>query len=212
MADKVKTDIVELRHELHQYARMDSQFLNALTPYIESLSAFEENHIINKMFRFAKTANVGPMASVAGIFAQEIGERLQETYSIKEMIIENGGDLYLSMIHPLTLSVYAGNSMLSEKVGLKIHATLSPLGVCTSSGTVGHSLSFGNADAAVIMCKETGLADAYATSYCNEIKAPEDVEPVIKEIGDNDHILGALIICKDRMGIIGQCELVSLNP
>lgn len=105
------------------------------------------------------------------------------------------------------MSVYAGNSPLSEKIGIEIQASESPLGVCTSAGTVGPSISFGKADAVMIICRNTALADAFATGFGNRVKTPEDVQKVIGETEYYPEILSAVIICRDKIGIRGKFEM-----
>ena len=115
-------------------------------------------------------AGVGPMAAVAGAFSEEIGKTLLRTFPINELVVENGGDIFLKLEKPLVLSVYAGTSVLSEKIGIEIPAQETPLGVCTSAGTVGPSHSFGKADAVMVACKNTAVADAFATALANQVK------------------------------------------
>ncbi len=89
------------------------------------------------------------------------------------MVIENGGDIYAVLNDEFVLSVFAGNSPLSERIGLVIPEGKKKWGICTSAGTVGPSLSFGKADAVVVICEDILLADAYATAFGNKVKSPE---------------------------------------
>ena len=117
------------------------------------------------------------------------------------MIVENGGDIYADLCQDMDISVFAGSSPLSEKVGLHIEAAYAPLGICTSSGTVGPSLSFGKADAVMI------LADTYATAFANTIQTAEDVQTCIEKIREQEDILAAIAIKDDKLGICGNFEL-----
>jgi ApbE superfamily uncharacterized protein (UPF0280 family) len=132
-------------------------------------------------------------------------------FSVKELVIENGGDIFALLKHKLVLSVFAGNSPLSEKIGLKITPGVSPLGICTSAGTVGPSLSFGKADAVVVVAKDVLVADAFATAFGNKVKSPADVEKVTDEAKNHPEILSLLIICEDRAGVWGEFEIKILN-
>jgi ApbE superfamily uncharacterized protein (UPF0280 family) len=105
------------------------------------------------------------------------------------------------------VSVFAGHSPLSEKIGLRIEAKKSPLGICTSSGTVGHSLSFGKADAVMIVCRNALLADGFATTFANQIQTADDINPVLEKIESDKDILSALLVKDDKMGIVGEFEL-----
>ena len=120
-------------------------------------------------------AGTGPMSAVAGAIAEYICNDLLTEFSLQEVIIENGGDIFMKLTSPATISVYAGTSPLSEKISLVIKPEETPLSVCCSSGTVGHSLSFGIADACMIACRSGALADAYATAFCNEVKSKDMV-------------------------------------
>ncbi|MCQ2058178.1 MAG: UPF0280 family protein, partial [Bacteroidaceae bacterium] len=109
--------------------------------------------------------------------------------------------------HDLDISVFAGQSPLSEKVGIHIPASAFPLGICTSSGTVGPSLSFGKADAMMVVCRDVLLADSFATAMANRIQTVSDLQPVIDMCSENSDILGALAVKDDRMAICGEFEL-----
>ena len=104
------------------------------------------------------------------------------------------------------MSVYAGDSGLSGKIGIRLPAGLTPVGVCTSSGTVGPSLSFGIADAVMIACKSTSLADAFATAFGNKVTSPDVIGEVLKISEDYPEILSIVCICGGKMGIRGNFE------
>jgi len=196
--------IRELRNEADVYLEQDPQYRLSLVPYTAQEFAPE---ILKKMSDISHKTGVGPMATVAGAFAEHIAKKLQEKFEIEELIIENGGDIYADIKHDLILSIFAGESPLSEKIGLQVDAKESPLGICTSSGTVGHSLSFGKADAVMIICKDATLADAYATVFANKIQAEEDINSVLEQIKHEKNILAALIVKNEKMGLIGQFDL-----
>jgi ApbE superfamily uncharacterized protein (UPF0280 family) len=121
------------------------------------------------MAEAASIAGVGPMAAVAGAVASFLGQVLGSCS--REVIVENGGDIYLRSAHERVVAVFAGDSPFSYKIGLRVKPEDTPAGICTSSGTVGHSLSFGNADAVVIKGESAILADAVATQAGNLIKS-----------------------------------------
>ena len=115
--------------------------------------------LLRTMLSAARLAGVGPMASVAGAIAQAVGAALKPHSS--SIIVENGGDCYLDMDEETTVGIYAGpRSPFSGKIGIRLTADVFPLGICTSSGTVGHSLSFGKADAVTVTARDAALADA----------------------------------------------------
>lgn len=208
MMDFTVAQIKYLRKQLEDYSKKDNSFLESLAPYtIKEIKP----QIVRKMFNAAKKVGVGPMASVAGAFAYQIGKLMGSEFKLKNIIVENGGDIYLNTTESVIVSVFAGSSPLSEKIGIRISPEYSPLGICTSSGTVGHSLSFGKADAVVIICKDPALADAYATLFCNMVSREEDIENVLNEIKGVKEIMGALIVFRERVGIIGSFPFEILN-
>jgi ApbE superfamily uncharacterized protein (UPF0280 family) len=200
MADFVRKDLGRLRTLLDGWAKRDSHFLNALSPY-EVLG--DTPPLVHCMMDHGRKAGVGPMASVAGALAQEIGRSLDRSFNVEEIVVENGGDIWGKIKTPLPFSVFAGSSPLSQKVGLTVDPGHSPFGMATSSGKVGHSFSFGKADAVVVVCRDAGLADAYATAFCNQVKTEGDIEPVLGRIGEIDEIWGTLIVMNGRIGVRG---------
>lgn len=204
MQEAAFSKVKELRHILEHYLLSDPVFGKTFEPHQPQPNAPE---IVTCMAAAATVAGVGPMASVAGAFSELVGRYLIEKYGIRELVAENGGDLFLKVEKPILLSVYAGNSVLSEKIAIEVPATETPLGVCTSSGTVGPSISFGKADAVVMICRNTALADAFATAFANRVKTKENVLQVINLVEQFPQILSAVIICDDKIGIRGMFEM-----
>jgi ApbE superfamily uncharacterized protein (UPF0280 family) len=196
--------IRKLRDEADVYLRENPQYRLSLVPYDAQDYAPQ---ILKQMSAVSHRTGVGPMAAVAGAFATHIALKLKNRFKIEELIIENGGDIYADIKHDLDVSVFAGHSPLSEKIGLRIEAKKSPLGICTSSGTVGHSLSFGKADAVMIVCQNALLADGFATTFANQIQTADDINPVLEKIEREKDILSALLVKDDKMGIVGEFEL-----
>jgi ApbE superfamily uncharacterized protein (UPF0280 family) len=200
--------VKELRTQMEEYLLKDPVFGKTFEPHRVEPNAPE---IVRWMADAATRANVGPMAAVAGAFSEKVGRHLMEKFEIQELVIENGGDIFMKINRNLLMSVYAGNSPLSEKIGIEILASESPLGVCTSAGTVGPSISLGRADAAMIVCRNTALADALATTYGNLVQTPEDVQIVTEQTVQFPEILSAVIICRDKIGIRGKFKM-KLRP
>ncbi len=116
----------------------------------------------------------------------------------------------MKLIKPVTISVYAGDSPLSDKIGVVVKPEQTPLSVCCSSGTVGHSLSFGTADACMIACSSGALADAFATAGCNEVKDLEMVHTITELMLQKPGVVSAVIIKDDKVGIGGMLEITVL--
>lgn len=204
MKEVAMAKIKELRARLDDYILSEPFFKKSLKPYQPSENAPGE---AKEMAAAAEIAGVGPMATVAGLFAREVGEAILQNFSAEEMVIENGGDIFVLLKNELVLSVFAGDSPLSERIGLVIPSETGKIGICTSAGTVGPSLSFGKADAVVVICKDAVLADAFATAFGNKVKSPNDVEKVINQSEKYPEILSLLIICEDKVGIKGDFEM-----
>ncbi len=166
--------------------------------------------VVRDMLEAARLAGVGPMAGVAGAVAEYVGRALQAHSG--EVIVENGGDIYLHTGTPVTVSIFAGRSPLSMKLGIRIRPEETPCGVCTSSGTVGPSTSFGKTDAVTVRATSTVLADAVATALGNRIQVPGDMEPVLEEAGEIEGIQGVVAILGDRIGLWGDLDMVRMPP
>jgi ApbE superfamily uncharacterized protein (UPF0280 family) len=208
MKDFTLKKIIELRKALDKYAGKNIEFMRTLTPVEINRDA---PGIAREMAGASIISGSGPMAAVAGAFSQFIGESITSEYKVNELAVENGGDCYIRIKKPLNVSVYAGQSPFSERIGITITPEYSPLGICTSSGTVGHSRSFGKADAVMVVCKNTLLADAYATVFCNKIRKKSDIELTLAEIKLKKSILGTVIIFKEKVGITGRFKLQLFN-
>ncbi len=159
--------VMEIRRPLEAYILKNPLFLKSLVPLPEDPLAPQ---IVKKMLLAGKVAGVGPMAGVAGAIAEEVGRALLERGLTGEVAVENGGDIFLFLKKEARVSLFAGDSPFSGKIALLIPQELQPCGVCTSSGKVGHSLSFGKADAITVVHKNTAIADALATAFGNMLK------------------------------------------
>jgi ApbE superfamily uncharacterized protein (UPF0280 family) len=192
------------RIELENYLISDPVFGKTLIPHQPLPSAPNMAAI---MADAGRKAGVGPMAAVAGAFSERLGDDLIRQFEIKEAAIENGGDIFLKLSDPLIMSVFAGNDPLSGKIGIQLPRNTGRIGICTSSGTVGPSLSFGRADAVMVACKNTALADAWATALGNRIMHSDDIGKVLEFTENIKEILSVVIICNGKMGIRGNFEM-----
>ncbi len=204
MQELALNKIKALRKTLDEYIKTEPFFKKSLKPFHPSESAPKE---AIEMAVAAEKAGIGPISAVAGLFAREVGEELMHHFSVNELLIENGGDIFAQLKNELVLSVFAGDSPLSERIGLVIPAGLEKMGICTSAGTVGPSLSYGKADAVVVVCEDALLADAFATAFGNKVKSPAEIEKVINQSEKYPEIISLLIICEDKIGIKGENEI-----
>jgi len=150
------------------------------------------------------------MAAVAGAIAEFVGSELL-AFS-PEVIVENGGDIYLRSLRKRVIGIYAGKSPLTGKIGLEINGADTPLGICTSSGTIGHSLSYGKADAVIALSKSAILADAAATAIGNLIKELADISSGIELAKSIEGLKGVIIIIGSNMGLWGEVKICPTSP
>ncbi len=206
LKDKALDSVQKHRSSLESYIARHPIFLTTLQPYQAEAGA---PAIVREMARVSQLAGVGPMAAVAGAIAEAVGKDLLAFTA--EVIVENGGDIFLKISRKKLVGVYAGDSSLSERVALEIKPGETPLGICTSSGTIGHSLSLGNADAVIVLSRSTALADAAATALCNTIKAADDIPQAIENAQGIAGLRGLVVIMADKMGVWGKVKIVPLG-
>jgi ApbE superfamily uncharacterized protein (UPF0280 family) len=205
VSDQALSAISEVRTSLEEYIRRHPDFLNSLVPLPMDHQAPKA---VREMLAAGLRAGVGPMAAVAGVVAEQVGRALL-AQGIDEVIVENGGDLFVARKRKSTVSVYAGESPLSGKLGICLRPEQMPCGVCCSSGTIGHSLSLGHADAVVAVAASTALADAAATRLGNEVgRNKKSINQALRLAGEIDGLAGVLIILGEHLGARGAVELV----
>ncbi|MEW5723485.1 MAG: UPF0280 family protein [Thermodesulfobacteriota bacterium] len=197
---------VEARGQILSWAAKRPEFLSSLAPLPLDPAA---PVVVRRMLEAGRVAGVGPMAAVAGAIAEHVGRGLLPL-SPAGVIVENGGDLFLVSTQEVTVGLFAGDSPLSLKLGLRLLPEQTPLGVCTSSGTFGHSLSLGRADAATVLAPDAALADAAATALGNRLKKAGDLKPALEWILSLEGIKGAAAVVDGRLGFLGDLELVPL--
>ena len=203
LADLAQKSLIKYRHSLETYIQNHAEFRTSLLPLPEDKFA---PPIIREMLDKSKICGVGPMASVAGAVSEFVGYDLLD--QTENLIIENGGDIFLNSKNKLTVSVYAGKSPLSYKVNLLIKPEETPMGICTSSATVGPSLSFGKADAVCVISKSATLADAAASSIGNRVRSKKDIKAALNYGIEIPGVNGIIIIIGNDMGAIGEVEFV----
>ena len=196
-----------LRHRrgLEAYLAQVPQALKALEPLPLDPTA---PPLVRAMLQAGSYCGTGPMAAVAGAISQAVGEDLLRLSG--QVVVENGGDLFLAARQELTVGLYAGSSPLSGHLGLRVPGHQTPVNVATSSGTVGHSLSLGRADAALVMAKDGALADAAATALGNRVRGRGDLEPALDWAAGVPGVLGALVVLQDRLAAWGDLTLVEV--
>jgi len=197
---KEATDIVlDARYQIESYIKAYPEFLISLSPWNEDPFA---PPVVKDMIYSSREARVGPMAAVAGAIAEYVGKKLLELSD--EIIVENGGDIFLSLKRPVTVSIFSGSS---SNIGIIIRENMMPIGVCSSSGKIGHSLSFGKSDIVSVISSSTSLADAAATSIANRIKKEEDLKKIDLWASQIKGIRGILAMLNGNFSIWGDVEI-----
>ena len=199
LQDKALSSLRYFRNILENYIKQNPEFEKTLKPYPPDNSA---HSMIREMIEVSASCQVGPMAAVAGCVSQHIALCLLK--NTNEVIIENGGDLYLKSSHVRNAIIYAGASPLSNKIYLKVDSRERGIGLCTSSGTVGPSFSMGKADAVSVLSFSAALADAAATAIGNIIQTKDDIEKGLNLAQTIVGLMGVVIIKDDQMGMWGE--------
>lgn len=198
--DAVIDGIAKARAEIVSYSRTRPEFLLYLEPVPADHDAPE---IIRTMCRAAEKAGVGPMAAVAGAIA-EAGVRSAKEEGATHCIVDNGGDIALLLDHPVSIGILdrIDSDLLPafelEPTGGRI------LGLCTSSGIYGHSISFGRAEAATVMAKSPADADAAATALGNGCRDGPNIGRALRSILEIDGVLWAIAIVDGQVGMAGE--------
>ncbi len=196
--------ILFYRAQLEAYISQDPDFRTTLEPHPVLPEA---PPIALAMARAGNFAGVGPMAAVAGALAELVGRDLLRKNN--QVIVENGGDIFLKTDAGGKVAVFAGPSPLSNRIAIELTPRTKPYGICTSSGTVGPSLSLGRADAAVIIAESAILADAVATATANRVQTSADLHAALQFARSVPGVEGVLIIKDDKLTAWGNLRLTS---
>ncbi len=199
--------IITCRSQIERYIASHRQFATSLCPLPQDNLA---PALIQNMLTAARAADVGPMAAVAGAIAEFVGRGLLKAGLTNEVMVENGGDIFLLRNQECLTAIYAGESPLSNKIGLRIIPEKMPLGICTSSGSIGHSLSFGQADSVTVLAPNTALADTAATRLGNELKNDDDMGHTLDVAQTIPGLLAVVVVKNETLGAWGDIELVKI--
>jgi len=197
--------VLEQRGYIETFIGLHPAFMSSLRPWRTDCIAPQ---IIADMIGAGENAAVGPMAAVAGAIAEHVGRGLLRYTD--QVIVENGGDLFIKTDAPVTVGILAGRSPLSMRLGIRLRGEHQPTGVCTSSGTVGHSLSFGKADAVCVIADSCAVADAAATAVGNLVQSPASINDAINAGRQIKKISGIAVIAGEKIGMWGDLEIVPL--
>lgn len=203
---EARSSLAAHRAELEKFIARQPLFRTSFRPY--DLPG-DSPPVVRLMAEAAVKAGVGPMAAVAGAIAQMVGEDLK--HLSPEVMVENGGDIFIRSECERRVGVFAGDSPLSGRIALRVPPTQPQgLGICTSSATVGPSYSAGGADSALVMAENAALADAAASALGNRAKTVEHIEEALGDTAAIEGVIGCLVIIGDNLGARGELELESM--
>lgn len=203
LSDLAVKSILNCRNRIESYIAICPEFATSLVPL---QTPGPVPLIIRTMIEAATLARVGPMAAVAGAVAEYTGQSLLACS--REVLVENGGDIFIKSDSDTLFRIYAGDSPFSMTTAIQVKKRKAPYGVCTSSGTLGHSKSFGTADAVTVLSDSCPLADAVATALGNRIKDPDDIKAAIDAGKAIPGVQGIVIIQQEHIGLWGDLALV----
>ncbi len=210
--EAIKTAMESIKHhrkQLEEYNRDNPKFLFTLKP----IPAPNEPAVAKLMAEAAQKADVGPMAAVAGVLA-DLAVKDMVTQGCKVAVVEDGGEVSAVSNRPIDVALAAGDAPLSKRFGFRL--TEFPVGLATSSGRFSHALSFGDAEAATVFCKEAGLADAAATAVGNVVKGENHQEAIqhgIDRALSIQGVEGVLIVYQGLVGTAGRIpQIIKVDP
>ncbi|WP_432735432.1 UPF0280 family protein [Maridesulfovibrio sp. FT414] len=211
VADKdLSSEALDAVHEIRGILKAHMVLNPAFGPSLVPVDVPDGSHpVLIAMAEAAKSCNVGPMAAVAGAVAQFVAEALLP--HSPNVIVENGGDIFMHSTRARKVALLSEPDS-GARIGLAIEADAFPLSICSSSGTIGHSLSLGSGDLVTVRAKDGRFADAAATALANLLRSPADVPKVIEKARTlQKHGLDGVFVQYDsKIGAWGNLELIAL--
>lgn len=196
----VTAEIVRQRGILEEYIGRYPDFRQSLEP-LDLLAGAPD--VAQSMVRAARLVGVGPMAAVAGAMAQCAG-RVALDAGASEVIVDNGGDIYIYAVEPVIIGLKTGTADLADRLAFSLQPDDTPISICSSSGKMGHSMSLGECDLATVVAKDAALADAAATQAANLVRDVDDIDPALDSIAGIEGVDGVMIVKGARVGLAGK--------
>ncbi|MFH0861405.1 MAG: UPF0280 family protein [Candidatus Altiarchaeota archaeon] len=192
-------ELIKHYSSLVGYINLEPVFKASYEPVAVSEDAPE---IVRLMAGCAKACGVGPMAAVAGAFSELVGARIVSVGG-KDVIVDNGGDIFLKAAKKKVVGIHSGPSALSDEFALVFEPNETPCGVCTSSASVGPSISLGKADSVTCVADSAALADAAASAVGNLVSS-DDLKPAFKKAAVIPGLRGVVVIMGETLGAWGR--------
>lgn len=189
-------------NQIEDYTKKNPHFLSSLSPIEEDESA---PAIVNDMIQSSYLTGIGPFSAVAGAIAQYVGNDILS--AANEVIVENGGDIFLKINEDKRIGIYLGERPSLKNIALEIKARDYPFGIASSSAYFGHSLNLGRADLVTVIAKDAIIADGFATSLSNRVQKETDANAVIKFAKDNPCIEAILISFEGKLFLWGDLKI-----
>ena len=203
VAQEAHISVWKYRRQIEAYIKNEPSFKWSLTPWPVDIIAPE---IVRTMASAAAAVGVGPMASVAGAVAEFVGRDLLQLSP--QIIIENGGDIFLATQKKRIVSIFTEGSSSPSFIDIVIKPEKTPLGICTSSGKDGPSFSFGRSDSVTVIAPSAALADAAATAAGNLVRSGRDVMKALDFLRGTSDVVGAAVLVDGQIGLWGDIELL----
>ncbi len=194
--------VLNARNQVEAYIERHPEFLSTLLPWPEDPTA---PPVVKEMIKAGRNAGIGPMSAVAGAIAEYVGRKLLRFSS--EVIVENGGDVFLSLNRAVTVGVFFGKDC---QIGINVKEDMMPAGICSSSGKIGHSLSFGNADLVTVFSRSASIADSAATAIANRISKTGDIRELNKWGTQIKGIFGIVAVVNGNISFWGNLEICAV--
>ena len=199
----IQSTVQALRSDVEAYIERFPVFATGLSSFSLQEPA---PRIVKEMIEKTSLVDVGPMASVAGAVAEYIGKELM-SYS-PEVMVENGGDIFIAKRGDVVLGLYAGQESVINDFLISVHNKEAFFGVCSSSSVLGHSLSLGRADLVTVISPSVIFADALATKLANMVIEEEDIDKALEFSRTFSYTKAVVIVRKERIGLWGDIELL----
>ena len=191
--------IMRAREAVRRQISEDQFFLTTFEPYCPDGAA---DGTVKAMCEAAEAAGVGPMATVAGAIGQAAVDAMVECGS-QHCWVDNGGDIALRLSTPVTVEVFSlpGSDTL---YGFEVDPSDGVRGICSSSGTIGHSISLGQCDLSTVLADSAILADAYATAVANGVRGRDDLETCFDRFRASPGFIGGMVVFGDDVAMCGD--------
>ena len=207
LSAEISLYVQELRGLIKSYMVLHPEFLKSLVPVPVPAHA---SQIVRDMAEAAAACGVGPMAAVAGAVAEAVAGRFAATSP--NILVENGGDICLRSTRERVVALLAVPES-GASLGLRFSPGEFPVSVCSSSGRVGHSLSFGQGDIVAVRAGTGALADAAATALANLVRRGSDFGRMLDRARGLEAagVQGVFAQCEGKVAVWGRMELVGLE-